>query len=178
MIHLQAQIESKIFRHNIAVQNLIMGTGKQAILPATNDKNSPYLQFLPILDTNFGINFHIGYLHSIVQQNCAKVNNKPLEYEKCQRNIYPHYINLSMGAEREPEDLTYEKYQKWPKIEKQLIIEKAKKHFNKKSLDSLTELEIKKFLQYRKDFLEEDYQKMSSNFTQISYYSTLVQGAG
>ena len=165
-------------RHDIAVQNLIMGAGRQAVLPATNDKNSPYLEFLPIFSRALGINFHIDYLNSIVQQDCAKVNNKPLEYEKCQRNIYPHYINLSMGAEREPEDLTYEKYQKWPKVEKQRLKKGARQHFNKKSSESLTELEIKRFLQHEKDFLEEDHQKMVSNFTGISYYSTLVQAAG
>ena len=165
-------------RHNIAVQNLIMGAGRQAVLPQTQDKNSPYLQFLPILDEDFGINFHIGYLNSIVQQDCAKVNNKPLEYEKCQRNIYPHYINLSMGTKREPEDFTYEKYQKWPKVEKQEIETDAKKYFNKKPSDPLTELEIKQFLQHEKDFLTDEYQSISSNFTRISYYSTLVQGAG
>ena len=155
-----------------------MGAGQQAVLPATQDKNSPYLQFLPIFSRALGVNFHINYLNSIVQQDCAKVNNKPLEYEKCQRNIYPHYINLSMGAKREPEDLTYEKYQKWPKEEKQEIETDARKYFNKKSPEPLTKLEIKKFLQHEKDFLEEDYQKMVSNFTGISYYSTLVQAAG
>ena len=165
-------------RHNIAVQNLIIGAGRQAVLPQTQDKNSPYLQFLPILDEDFGINFHIGYLNSMVQQDCAKVNGKPLEYKKCQRNIYPHYINFSMSAKKEPEDLTYEKYQKWPKAEKQEIETDARKYFNKKSSDSLTELEIKKFLQYEKNRLADERQNISSNFTQISYYSTLVQAAG
>ena len=165
-------------RHDIAVQNLIMSAGQQAVLPATQDKNSPYLEFLPIFSRAFGINFHIGYLNSMVQQECTKLNNKPLEYEKCLRNIYPHYINLSMGAEREPEDLTYEKYQNWPKAKKQEIETDARKYFNKKSSEPLTELEIKKFLQYKKAILEDDYKSMSSNFTQISYYSTLVQAAG
>ena len=147
-------------RHDIAVKNLIMGAGRQAVLPDTKDQNKPDLQIIPIWNEMIGINFHIGYLNSIVQQDCAKVNNKPLEYEKCLRNIYPHYINLSMGAKREPEDLTYEKYQKWPKVEKQEIETDARKYFNKKSSDPLTELEIKKFLQYKKDFLEEDHEKI------------------
>ena len=165
-------------RHDIAVQNLIMGAGRQAVLPATKDQNSPYIQFLPISDEKFGINFHINYLNAIVQQDCAKVGNKSLEYKKCQRNIYPHYVNFSMSINKNPEDFTYEKYQKWPKEERQRLKTEARDRFNKKSSDSLTDLEIKKFLQYKKDFLEEEHQSISSNFTGISYYSTLVQAAG
>ena len=52
MIPLQAQIESKIFRHNIAVQNLIMGTqASKLFCQQLMIKTDPYLQFLD----------HIGY---------------------------------------------------------------------------------------------------------------------
>ena len=45
--------------------------------------------------------------------------------------------------------------------------------------NALTELEIKKFLQYMKKlFLKRITKGWSSNFTGISYYSTLVQAAG
>ena len=155
-----------------------MGAGRQAVLPETNDKNRPDLQVLDLFNKAHKINFHIGRLNSIVQQDCAKVSNKPLEYEKCQRNIYPHYVNFSMSVDKNPEDFTYEKYQNWPKEEKQIIKLKARWYFNKKSSESLTELEIKKFLQHEKNFLEKDHQRMSSNFTRASGYSTLVQAAG
>ncbi len=141
-------------------------------------KNNPQLRVFPIHSNN-SIGKYIKNFEETVKKTCqAHPHYQTLEYEKCVQGIYPHYINFSVGYHKEPEDFTYVKYQNWPKKEKQRIEKEAREHFNKKSSGSLTEQEIKKFLQHRKDRLEDDYQDISSAFARASFYSTLVQSAG
>ncbi len=142
------------------------------------DKNNPQLQVFPI-QLNSPVRKHIKNFEETVEKTCqAHPHYQTPEYEKCVRGVYPHYINFSVGYRTEPEDFTYVKYKNWPKKEKQEIEKDARNYFHKKASDSLTEQEIKKILQYKKDKLEDIYEDISSAFARASFYSTLVQSAG
>ncbi len=161
----------------MAVQHLIAGPGPHAVLPKVS-KNNPKIWVSPI-HFDDSIRKYIDHFEETVPKTCkAHPHYQTPEYEKCVRGVYPHYINLSLEYHREPEDLTYKKYQTWPKKEKQKIEKDARNHLHKKPSDLLTEPEMKKFLQLKKEKLEDDYQDISSSLARVSTYVTVVQSAG